>query len=410
MHSPEGNWSSYPRDPEVAMDIIFLVKMICDLSLWFGTAGFILSFFGIPGTSAVPMVAIVISSALCRALKDKNVLLRLLPLLLMVPVCLIYIKDIIGLVFFLPPIAYGIVLCVIGRFSQDHTASSSFFKTTTVSLAIFFLIVVILSGTGKLEAYSFTYFIVFMFSGVLMLRLIRHDEHMKMLPRLLIINLVVLGGCCAAILFFSSDFIYHTIFEPLFKALGHLLDIIIWLISLVINLFDKNSGGVQSFENVSPKILAPSTSNANNDVKSIMLALAVIVVLIFTIMLLRRLWSNRSIGAKSDRVFETRTRISEQPKRNKRPSVLRPRTPRDAVRWYYRLFLLKAKSCKVVLPSYYTTEMILHALDSDFDPLLLKELRDIYIVARYSPLIITKEDAKRAKSIYYELKKQPRRV
>lgn len=385
------------------MDIAFVAKMICDLSLWFGLGGFILSFFGDPGASAIPMAAIVLSCALCNALKDRKLWLRLLPLLLLVPVCIIFIRDIMSAVFLLPPVAYGVWLCAARRFSLDYAASTSYFRTTAIALLVFFPVAAMFGGTGMLEAHIFPYFIIFLFSGVLMLRLLRHDEHMKMTRRLLLINLALLGGCCAAVVLLSSDLFYHSILLPLGKALGYLLDLLIWLISQFIKLFLPNDGRHNSSEAVKGEF--DPVSNGQGDPSQALLILAIIVFLIFAIVLLRRLWTNRSKTTKNVRINEARTRIPDNPAPRQRHSLLRPRDPREAVRWYYRLFLLKARSNKAVIQPCHTSEMIMQALDGTFDPLLLSELRDIYLTARYSPATVTREDVRRARSVYIGLKK-----
>lgn len=388
------------------MDIAFVAKIICDLSLWFGLGGFILSFFGEPGAAAVPMTAIVLSCALCNALKNRKLWLRLLPLLLLVPVCIFSVRDIMSAVFLLPPVAYGVWLCAARRFSLDYAASTGYFKTTAIALLIFFPVAAMFGGTGLLEAYIFPYFIIFLFSGVLMLRLLRHDEHMKMTRRLLFINLALLGGCCAAVVLLNSDLFYHAVLLPLGQALGYLLDLLVWLISQFIRLFLPDDGRQSSSEALR-KEFDPAVSNGQADPSQALLILAVAVFLIFAAVLLRRLWANRSKTTKNVRINETRTRIPDNPAPRQRPSLLRPHDPREAVRWYYRLFLLKARNNKAVFRPCHTSEMILQLVDGVFDPLLLSELRDIYLTARYSPAAVTREDIRRARSIYIALKKPP---
>jgi hypothetical protein len=150
-------------------------------------------------------------------------------------------------------------------------------------------------------------------------------------------------------------------------------------------------------------------SSLNNDtVKSDFLvhlftALGIIAFLLLAFLIFRRLAAGRS-RPSGDIYIKSSIEASEA----SRPAFLRalaPRTPREKVRHYYKKFLLNAKSRGLIIRPSDTSESIESFAMSQYDQKLLSELREVYIVARYSSEAITKENVKLAKEIYGKLKK-----
>ena len=97
----------------------------------------------------------------------------------------------------------------------------------------------------------------------------------------------------------------------------------------------------------------------------------------------------------------------ERGRRAARVPLLAPRTPREAVRWYYRKFLLKARAGGIQVEPFDTSESVARSSEALFDPVLLSDLRSIYIAARYSPESVTDDDVKKIRELYGRLKIAP---
>jgi len=226
------------------MDIAFTAKIICDLSLWYCTAGFLLSFFGAK-VNIIPFFIMVLCCSVSRALSGKKPAYRLYPLPVLI-VSIYFVHSFADILLLIPPLLYCGWLCWSERFSPEYEISIGYYKTSALALLALSVFVLILAGTAPL-ADTFKYLILFLFSGVFMLRLLRHSEQNRRDLRLQIIDFIILVLCCAAALFLSSQLflgtslkvlsvIYMKLIEPLLLALSYLFVMIFWLFIKLLSL------------------------------------------------------------------------------------------------------------------------------------------------------------------------------
>jgi hypothetical protein len=404
------------------VDLAIAAKILCDLSLWFCAATAILTRFG-QTDGVFPAVGIMtLCCLLCYALKDKKLPLRLLPLLGLA-FCAFWIKTAVDALLLIPPCLYCVWLCAAGRFAPDYSQAISTLKISAIALTLL-LVLTSLIGMGSEPArYPLPFFLVFLFSGVAMLRLLRHDERKRKEWRLWLIALASLLACCAAALFFSSEFFLHAagaalgalyryIVAPILTGLAYLVSAIVWVVMQVFSFLKmkkpvgetppKASEGVMEL----PDILEESGASGAEWLKQLLIAFAIIGFLALAFRIFRRLIGGDGASTQEKSVQETRTPLAEIVKtQNILHAVLAPRTPRETVRWYYRKFLLKAKAGGLTIAPSDTCERIAYNASALFDPELIAALREIYIVARYSPQAITGNDARRAKELYTKMKR-----
>jgi hypothetical protein len=133
-------------------------------------------------------------------------------------------------------------------------------------------------------------------------------------------------------------------------------------------------------------------------------ALGIVLFLVLAFILFRRLARGAGRTRPSSGMRETRFTVPDTGMRRAAQKLLLPRTPRETVRWYYRKFLLKVLASGIDLAPSDTTESITRAAAALFDRELVLGLQAIYLVARYSPEAVTREDARRARTLYGKLK------
>jgi hypothetical protein len=401
------------------MDPSFVVKLICDLSLWFCTAGFILSFFGASGSAFGAVGIMVLSCALCGALQEKKPALRLLPLILLA-FCGFWLRSAADALLLIPPCFFCVWLCVRENFSPDYSECSGYFKKAAVALLLFALLTSIAGGAARLETYTLPYLISFLFCGVLMLRLLRHDEQKRREWRLWIVVLASLAVCCFLALLLSSEpllsaagkglgALYGKVVSPVLLGFAYLIAFLGWFFWQVIHL--NNFGGGMPFSkepmremNQDFSVSGAVGGEGSDMVVKIVMALVVIVFIALAFAIFRMLARANGRLRQSTGVKESRHRTADEKGSLSVRSILAPRSPREAVRWYYRKFLLRAKAGGLVIKPHDTSESIGRNAESLYDPGLLSELRKLYIVARYSSEAVTKENARQARSIYVKLK------
>ncbi len=398
------------------MNIAFAARIICDISLWYCGAGLILPHFGATINAIIPatmLLCCIISSALSR----RKTAYRLIPLPILA-VAFFFIHTAGDVLLNLPPLLYCAGLCYRSRFNPDYESSCGYYKTAAISLLSATFLFLAFGGSSLVSG-VLKYLLVFLFSGVLMLRLLRHNEQNRREWRLQVIDLTLLLLCCTAALFLSSGaflgiagrialFLYKSIIVPLLLGLAYAISFIFWLLSRLIST-KSPEGNVLKFNSDNMKlseIFGPDIANEYAKSKlpgQILLALGIIIFAVLAFLVFRRL--SRGIGKTTGNFAEHGSRM--QSIVDSSPLMaLAPRTPREAVRYYYRKFLLILKSSGQSISPSDTSESISRAAGAYYDPALVSELRDIYIKARYSPESVTKSDSRRVKELYGRIKSE----
>ena len=405
------------------MDMGFTAKIMCDLSLWLTVSGFIYSYFRPEPMPYWPAGLMVLCCLLCSLLKDKKPPLRLLPLLALAA-CGFWMRGLADAVLLVPPCLYCAWVCVRGLFSPDYSGCCGYFKPAAVILPVLLLLAALIGGGPRVEKFALPYFLTFLFCGIAMLRLLRHDGGTRKEWRLWLIDFGSLGLCCAAALFLSSPLflgaaggvlgsLYRFVVQPLLMGVVYLMLAVVWLFEQAVGLFRSDRPAVENtpqdlVEDLAPELSGEAAGSGGEVLRQILVAVAVVaavvVLAVFAFRLFRKMAGAAGRSSAETSVETRREHLRPDRARPALRSVLAPRTPRDTVRWYYRKFLLKARAAGMALRPSDTSESIARAAEALFDPALVSELRRLYLVARYSPDAVTAGDAKRARDIYGSLK------
>ena len=156
---------------------------------------------------------------------------------------------------------------------------------------------------------------------------------------------------------------------------------------------------------IGEKIMKKSRSNAivTGIVALAILALLIAAAVVLVVRGLKALaGKNRRFDSKSGfQVSREAIEISPEPRRG----LFTRRTERDAVRHQYRRFLKECLDRGFRITKDLDTEEIARAAEEYFPGAPLDELREIYILARYTDREITPREAKEAAEFYTRIRK-----
>lgn len=396
------------------MDAAIVLKLFCDMALWFAAAGF----FAPTLPFALPALLFAACGSASAALAEKKPVVRLLPLL---PALLVFLwvhswADALVLV---PPCAYVLFAAAAGRFGVGYDSFAGVFKPAAAILALAVLSALVFAPAGVAAKNALPYAVLYVIAGVLLLRLLRHDEAARRSPRAFLLGVAApLAAVAAAALLTGAGalgalgdalgFLYRTLVAPVLMGLAYAVYGVAWAFARVLRFLFSPSGGDGNGEPVAlPEIpdageLLPERGESPL-VTQILIALGALFTLFAAYLLFRKLLGTR-VAAAGFPANETRSRLDGPPPVQKR-APFHARTPRDAVRRVYRRFLLLVEDAGTKLPPSATSLDAVNAAAGYFDAAPAGQLRELYLLARYSAHEITRTDAKRARFLLEAVRK-----
>ncbi len=405
------------------MNLVFFLKIFCDLCYYFVFAGF---FAGAYGQNALQFPAILglsFVACLCRLVWDKNPFKRwyLLPLPLAAAVFAIPAQR-AGYVLLIPAVLYVLWTVWSRRMQPDYYDAADHFRLELKILPLPLLFAIILQQASPVEQYSAPYLLAFLLASVLLLRMVRHDENTLRQPKFRLLNLLNLGLVCfvcgllgsawfRGLLAMALKGIWRVASVPIYLAMvavgmgvGYLLELAIpddfhfepqQLEGLLEDL-GEGEEEKEAFEQMTQQ-----------DPETAMRILAVIGILIAILLII---WLFRKLATGKERTpavhsgIQTRYTIAEPPKAEKSMNRLTARTPAQQVRYWYRQFLKKTQreggKLHPMMDSRQQTGHAQEVFRREEDT--LARLRELYLPARYKDTA-TADDAKAAKELVKQL-------
>ena len=196
-------------------------------------------------------------------------------------------------------------------------------------------------------------------------------------------------------------------------ALPYLIFGVVFLFQKLLSLFErKNSAGASQFEanlGALEEELGAAVGSGSDLPAKILLALGILGGLVLLFFLFRTMLGERMEKPIAEDSHRTgRTDPPQRPRERKNP--LAPRTPEEQVRRCFKKLLQQSREAGVTFLISDTSERAAKRASAVFDPKGMEELRSLYIRARYSPEGVSKEEAKRARGVYEQLKKARRQA
>lgn len=400
------------------MTLCFFLKMLSELSLLFIIANSVLS-IGLTGvTSVFPVLFYAAVAALAYWMEEKHSKQRLflLPLLL-IPVFLCGNNYGTALTIGLAGLYVGLLIWQ-QRYYMDHDTQCDRFRTSLAAVCCLTFAFVILLGLD----YIVPFVLLFLLSGIYMLRLIRQDAEIFNETKFRVLNLLTIGGIILLTMLVSSDAflsfcgmilakIYSILIIPVFYAIYAFGYTLYYIIVKVLFTGDYSNATDQLQSNISnnmQEMMMTGTEEPLVDGTPFLMILKGVILLVGILIVLLWVFNTQKGRSKKEEgsLREAYSAVTViRPEEKVYADRIPPREPRAAVRYYYRSFLRLCQTLGHEFPRFYTSKTIENTVSHQFDESTLHRLRQTYIRARYSEQEITKEDVSVIKEQVKKLKK-----
>lgn len=399
------------------MNLVFFLKSLSESALYFSLAGLALSWFGVPLEARVPLLLIALANALCRAADNRGPV-RYVPLALLLP-CFFFARSLPAAAVLLLPMVFTVFSVCRRLFFPQYTDSVDAFRRGLLS-AVLLAAASLFGAWRAVISVSLPFFVVFLTSGVLMLRMLRHEEETMRRPRFVLVNALLVAavlalgallGTPAALhgLFAFVGLIYRGVIVPLLLCAAYLLA---WVALLIAKLLSRLRGRAPHQAEETVAEFAAGMRDYLGDVtprepsaifQNAMLGLFVLAAVIGAVLYFKRRLS-RLRAAETDGVREARTLAAPYAAPRAPRELFAPRDPRRAVRWHYRRFLALYRKLGGHTPPTCNSADIARGAAAYFHAEQVEQLRDLYLQARYSEADIPRADAERAAAQYKTMK------
>ncbi len=398
------------------MTLCYFLKLLSELSLLFVVADCFLSVAAVGVESLLPAVICAAIGALAFWMEEKHSdKTKFLLLLLLLPVMLF--GETFGTY-----LAIGLAALYVGlmiwqkRYYMDHDSQSDFFRIgmfVVGGLSIPFVLLM------KMDFIA-PFVLLYLMSGIFMLRLMRQDAAIFNETKFRVLNLLTVCAIVLLAVLVSSDWFLSAVG----MILGKIYDILVVPIFYVIYtcgyalyylfieiIFAGGYGDTTKKLNIGGgdmnSMLPEGIEEQLVDSTPFMMLLKgvfLIVGILLVLLLVYRNSKGRSTRSNGN-VHIARTSVTMiRPEEKIYSDRMPPREPRAAVRYYYRNFLRLCLSLGQEFPRHYTSQHIENVTAGNFDRETLKSMRQTYIRARYSEHDITKDDVSAMKAQVKKLK------
>lgn len=401
------------------MTLCYFLKLLSELSLLFVVADCFLSVAAVGVESLIPAVFFAAVGAVAYWMDEKhsNKTKFLLPLLL-IPVFLFGESFGTYLAIGLGALYVGLMIWQ-KRYYMDHDSQSDFFRIGMFAVGALSVPFVLLMKMDFIAPFVLLY----LMSGIFMLRLMRQDAAIFNETRFRVLNLLSVAGIVLLAVLISSDWflglagmilgkIYDVLVIPIFYviytcgyALYYLFIEIIFAGGYGDTTKKLNFGDMSMPDEMKDALLGEEQVNGE---PFLMLLKGVFLIVGILLVLLLVYRNSKSRNSRSkDSAREARTSVTMiRPEEKIYADHIAPREPRAAVRYHYRNFLRLCLSLGQEFPRHYTSQHIENMTIGNFDKETLKSMRKTYIRARYSEHDITKDDVLSIKAQVKKLKSE----
>lgn len=404
------------------MNILFLLKYLADTAYYMIFAGFLGGALSLPDPMYRQIFVLCVCAAACRliAVRHPASVLRFLPMLGLLSLALLP-GGLTAFVIVLPPILYLAYLLYKKQYFPNHSDLADSFILLCKILPIPMMFTLLLGGAELFTAFSFPYLIIFLVVSVFLLRILRHDETVLRrrgfrflnaleLGMVLLLALALFSDTARKLLFGGAKFLYHSIVVPLLILVSYVFAAFGWLfLKLRTLLRGENPTDfieIKSAQENIRNLVKPEEGTPSDTLFRILLALGIVLAAVLVFLLFRRLAANR--GKRSAALgTETRESLDAPPPAAQRGVKRFAGSPPMKVRYWYRRYLLLARSRGAGLTEYQNSLEQLQETESRFieNRAALCRLRALYLPARYSERA-DHAAAAEAKKIYLSLRKK----
>lgn len=396
---------------------LVLIKIAADLALYYTFAGVIAALLG--ASSGGMLLALAVQTAaftLVYAIRRFGPW-RFLPLVLLALCCLVPGAGIADRVVVVPPALYEIYLTARSTYEPSWSQQTRIFSVFWKVFLAFSFFCVLMGGADRVRSVALPFGVIMLMCSVLLMRSLRHDPQVYCQVKYQAVNLLLLCAAGACVMFLSSSwflgaclgvlrFFYRWVVSPILMAIGWLLMEILKGIAWLLALFNLKLPVSDMEQQISAESAAELLKPAEEVVmppwiQYLAAAIGIAAAAIILVCVFRALAGRRSTRSAEHKGSETRVSLA----REKGCSDDAPAgSPTARVRAQYKKFLHLAAAHSLGPETGDTSLDISKKCRGAFDDGAVRELRDLYIAARYDAAADW-EDAQQAKKLYGKIKR-----
>lgn len=400
------------------MGMVFTLRMLSDICIYMFFATFVAGHMGLGGPPIIPVLIMAVCCGLSFLLRDRRRGLRLLPFALLAGLYF-FISSPADLIVLVLPAGY-IVYTAAKKYYYEHAADFRSRFSILIKIMPVVLIFGFAAGTPVMRDMSLPFGIMYLFSSVFLMRMLRQSEEILSQTRFRVINAVTLAATAALGLVISSPAVlaairmaitgaYSLLIAPIFMGLAYVFSFVGRLLTPLLNKLLARAGleempttALAEMGNEPEEMPLPVESEAFGRVMAVVFILMLIVigVFFFRYMLGRRKPHNKGSGVVEERA----PAAGGAGGASRRPSLFGG--PRAQIRAIFRHFLDLCRSHGIdVYQSSTSLSVTRQAAPAFWCPEAEAwEIRDLYTQARYSDREITREDVKKMRQSYSAIK------
>ncbi len=405
------------------MFLVFLIKNMCLMAFYFAYATLL---FVQPIHKS--MIVVYFITLACFSLSyafrfnEKYSKLKYLPVLGAIA-AILYLRTITGAAAVIFPFVYMIFFIKKDEYYVDYNTFKELFSKLILAILALILGVFIINWFELFKSVSMQYVIVFIISGLYLLRTTRHSKDVITSKIFAVMNISVITVTCIICIILSSDIainaiiyvlklIYDKICVPALIGVAYAIMSIIWILMKFISLFVNTNNTMPMEDLLKEEEKAENfvDSFENNETYILILhILAYVLIAILCIYLLKKFLSkrNRKLDDEVEGIRQYRSFLEDNSKANKKRKQIF-KSSINQIRYWYRKFLILCYRRKIDVGIFDSSQSI-HEKSCDVfvnSKQELEDIREIYRRARYSEEIINNQDVKKIKSIYKNLENE----
>ncbi len=390
------------------MELEIFTRLACEASVYALITGFISLILGGRGIPFSLCLFVPVASTLSYLISNKKKTLAVLPSALVL-ISIIGFKNEADIAFVVLSFVYVVYISISGKYSTKY---SGFRKIMLYGL-VSFVLVASAATFMKLPNENFPMdtvrlFGVYAVSGIICLQFLQHNKSVSTESEFKYANLKIMGLLAVVMLFLTWDLPYKLIVSLISIILNFLFGLLRYL-GLEIGNIEFTDLGLEAHEDMkrSNEVGGKQSEDEPFDVNlpgntTVMIIVGVIIAGAILFFLIRMFSNNKAVEkTKLNKINREHIKNDEKNKSDDRLVG-----NRGEVRKYYKKFLELCKKRNIRLEPFDTSLDVEDKSISEFEENALRQMRKVYISARYDDEDVTSADAKSAKEIYNELNKR----
>ena len=400
------------------MSILYGLPLLCDVLLYFAALGLVGLLGGLPDFIFWTPMALFLGCALSGRLLEKG-RWRWLGLAAALPCLLTASGWGMRLAILIPTVYMGLYIAN-NRRPPDYYDTAERFRYSLIPLGITVLLALMFQSPSWTR--GLVYLMMYFALSVTMLRMLRHDIQVARSPRFRIMNLMSVAGVCAvgyglsrpeavAVMRRVWRLFADYILLNILRLVGYAFELVFYLLSWLVmalgitpntdvpQLPQMNLGEDVPLEYAERAELSP----VHPVVRALLLLTGIILAAVIVYLLLRLL-SRRISRTEERNVTDVRETLPDETvSGGRRP---RRRGGAEGVRYYYRKALLLIRAREGRVTPCMNTLQIEEENAAQFDAEAMKELRRLYLPARYGEGGANADAARLARAAYERMKRR----